>query len=371
MNGIQPDVVVIGGGPGGCTSAILLRERGLNVVLLEREQFPRFMIGESLLPAAWDLWSRLGIRERIEASEYPVKRGVLFRIEDVEETTEFLVRTDEYPEYFVNPYTFHVDRAHFDQLLLDRAREVGVDVRLGHKVEDVLFEGERASGVSFVGPSGEPGRLDARFVIDASGRRTIIGSKLGRRRPNPELRKVAYYTHFDGAGRRIAEDGSTVTDIHSTEGGWIWYIPLRNDVVSVGVVLDATFVQESDLGPDGLFRQALERDLLVSDWLANARQRMDLLKIPSISYLSDSFVGDGFVMIGDAAMFIDPIFSAGVMLAMRGADYAVDAIVPALAAGDVSAPRLAGYEERIRKPIGKMNKIITNWYQIIDRKSVV
>jgi halogenation protein CepH len=369
MTSIDTDIVIVGAGPAGCTGAILARERGLDVVVLEREQFPRFQIGESLLPAAWDLWTRLGIRESVENAGYPIERGVLFRIQDTNDTTEFLVRTDEYPDYFINPFTFHVDRAHFDQLLLDRARTVGADVRTGHKVDDVLFDGTRASGVSFTGPDGVARELRARFVIDASGRRTLLASKLGLRQQNPELRKVAYYTHFEGAGRRLAEDGSTVTDIHSTDGGWIWYIPLRNDLVSVGVVLDAAFVQKSDLGPEELFRAAIHADDFVSGWLKGATQRMDLLKIPSISYLSERFVGDGFLLVGDAAMFIDPIFSAGVMLAMRGADYAIETIAGALAAGDVSAERLRSYEERIRKPIGKMNKIILNWYQIMQHKN--
>ncbi len=130
----NPEVVVIGGGPAGSSCAILLAMRGHRVVLLERESFPRFMIGESLLPAAWDLWDRLGVRDRIEDAGYPVKRGVLFRIEDTEGFHEFLIRTDEFPQYFVRPFTFHVDRAHFDRMLLTRAREVGVDVRERHNV---------------------------------------------------------------------------------------------------------------------------------------------------------------------------------------------------------------------------------------------
>ncbi len=363
------DVIIVGGGPAGSSSAILLRERGYKVILLEREVFPRFIVGESLLPAAWDMWDKLGVRTKIEDSEYPVKRGVLFRIEDTKETSEFLIRTDEFPEYFTRPYTYHVDRAHFDQCLLERAAETGADVRQGWEVDDVLFDGARAVGVRAKAPDGKHHELSARFIIDASGRRTLLATRLGRRYKNPDLLKVAYYTHFEGGGRRASDDGSTVTDIHSTSGGWIWYIPLRNDTVSVGVVLDAAYVQAAGSGPQALFDDAVAHDALVSGWLEPARQRMDLKKIASISYLADSFVGDGFLLVGDAAMFIDPIFSAGVMLAMRSADYAVDVISKGLESGDVSEATLAPYEARIRKPIEKMQQIILNWYRIMEQKN--
>ncbi|WP_342234446.1 NAD(P)/FAD-dependent oxidoreductase [Inquilinus sp. OTU3971] len=362
-----PDVVIIGAGPAGCTCAIRLRQRGLRVTVLEREVFPRFAIGESLLPAAWELWERLGIRQRIEEAGYPEKRGALFRIEDTDAIEEFLIRTDEFPEYFVNPFTFHVDRAHFDQLLVEAAAEAGVEIRQGCKVEDVVFRDGYAVGVRFK-EGGSDHELAARAIVDASGRRTLLAGRLGRRYANPELMKVAYYTHFEGAGRRAIEDGSVVTDIHSTEGGWIWYIPLRNDIVSVGVVLDADYVREQRAGPQILFDRAITRDDLIRPWIETARPRMPLRKIPSISYLSDNFVGDGFVMIGDAAMFIDPIFSSGVMLAMRGADYAAEALADGLERGDVSEAALKPYEERIRRPIEKMHRIIVNWYRIMKSK---
>ena len=361
------DVVVIGAGPAGCTSAIRLRQLGFKVVVLEREIFPRFMIGESLLPAAWDLWEKLGIREKIESAGYPIKRGALFRIEDTEGISEFLIRTDEFPELFINPFTFHVDRAHFDQMLLESAQQAGAEVKQGCEVSEVLFQDGFAAGVRYT-QEGVQHHLSARMVIDASGRRTLLGLKLGRRRVNPDLVKVAYYNHFKGAGRRGVEDGSVVTDVHSTEGGWIWYIPLRNDIVSVGVVLDAGYVRDQEAGAQELFDRALQADDVIRPWLEHAQPMMELKKIPSISYLSDNFVGDGFAMVGDAAMFIDPIFSAGVMLAMRGADYLAEVVAEGLRRGDVSEAALKPYENKIRKPIEKMHRIIANWYQIMRHR---
>jgi len=362
------DVVVMGGGPAGSTCATLLAQRGHEVVLLEKDRFPRFMIGEGLLPSTWDIWERLGVRPPIEATGYPLKRGVRFVIEDTTGTFEYDIRTDEFPECFVKPYTFHVDRGHFDLMLLDNARDKGVDAREGCAVDDVIFEGDRAVGVRFTDENGERREIRSRVVVDATGRRTLLAMKLGRRYANPELKKVSYYTHFEGAKRRVAADGSVMTDIHTTEGGWIWFIPLRGDVLSVGVVLDASYVQKSDLGPQALFDRAIAANRAGRDWLAGAKQGFKLKHVPAISYLSDSFVGDGFVMIGDASMFIDPIFSAGVSFAMRGADHAAAAISAGLARDDVSAAALRPYEEKIRRPLSKLGKVISNWYKIVETK---
>jgi halogenation protein CepH len=362
---MPPDVIVIGAGPAGCTTGIRLRQHGLNVTLLERDIFPRFTIGEALLPGAWNVWEKLGISDRIENAGYPIKRGALFRIRDTTGTTDFLIRTDEFPEYFIKPFTYHVERAHFDQLLVERAEEVGVDVRQCCTVQDVLFEDGYAVGVRYI-EAGVHRDLSARFVVDASGRRTLLATKLGRRYPNPDLMKVAYYTHFYGAARRDIPDGSVVTDVHSTEGGWMWYIPLRNGVASVGAVLDAGFVRSHRAPPETLFERAIANDELIQAWLRNAQQRIQLKKVPAISYLSSNFVGNGFLMVGDAATFIDPIFSSGVMLAMNGGDYAADLIAEGLTRGDISEQALKPYEERIRRPLEKMHRIIVNWYKIMQ-----
>jgi halogenation protein CepH len=362
------EVVVMGGGPAGSTCATFLAQKGHRVVLLEKDRFPRFMIGEGLLPSTWDIWDRLGVRMPIEKTGYPLKRGVRFRIEDTTGTFEYDIRTDEFPEFFVKPYTFHVDRGHFDLMLLDNAREKGVDAREGCAVDDVIFEGERAVGVRYTDENGERREIRSQVVVDATGRRTLLGVKLKRRYANPELKKVSYYTHFEGAKRRLAEDGSVMTDIHTTEGGWIWFIPLRGDTLSVRVVLDASYVQKSDLGPQALFDKAIAGNAAAREWLAGAKQAFKLKHIPAISYLSDSFIGDGFLMIGDASMFIDPIFSAGVSFAMRGADFAATAISEALARGDVSAAAFKPYEDKIRRPITKLGKVISNWYKIVETK---
>jgi halogenation protein CepH len=366
MKSSSYEVIVIGGGPAGSSCATFLSQKGHKVILLEKETFPRFMVGESLLPAVWDLWKKLGVIEKLESIAYPVKRGVSIHLMDT--GAEYTFRADEFPDYFPRPYTYHVDRASFDQILLNNAREKNVDAREGCVVDDVLFDGERAVGVAYTDEYGQKQEIHSQVVVDATGRSTLLAKKLGRRYPNPSLRKVAYYTHFKGAGRRVAEDGSTMTDIFTTEGGWIWCIPLPDDISSIGVVLDIDYVQGQSDGPQELFDKSIAGNKQIADWLATGEQAFKLKGVPSISYLSDNFVGDGFAMIGDAAMFVDPIFSAGVTLAMRGGDLAADTISEALKNGDTSESALKPFEEKIRHPVENMYKMIVNWYEILENK---
>ncbi|MBS1212755.1 MAG: hypothetical protein H6R26_1372 [Proteobacteria bacterium] len=372
----QFDVVVIGGGPGGASAAILLAKAGKRVVLLERARFPRFQIGESLLPAGWELWRRLGVTEKIEAEGFTVKQGINFGM--FNQQPDLVLLTAEYPDYFERPYTFHVERARFDEILLDHAAACGVEVRQEWSVRDVLFEEGSAVGV-LAGPNGDaPHTLRAPVVVDGSGRDCLIARKLGWRRPHPELNKISHFAHFAGAWRRNPHDiitvgevieGSVTTDIHTIDGGWIWYIPLRNDITSVGAVLDARAAKALGVSPQVRFEKAIEHCACVREWLSGARQTMDMNTISTIGYLNERFHGDGFVLVGDAAMFVDPVFSAGVTLAIRGGVYAAEAILDGFANGsDFSANRLKTYEDRIRDPMERIFKMIYNWYRILERQ---
>jgi halogenation protein CepH len=234
-------------------------------------------------------------------------------------------------------------------------------------VTEVLFEGARAVGVAYTDRTGQRREVASKVVVDATGRSTLLAGHLKRRYANPKLRKAAFYTHFRGADWRANDDGSTVTDIHATDGGWLWCIPLRDRVTSIGLVVDGAFLKaRGEQTPEELFQAAIAGNAEFAAWLAGAEQTMPLHRVPSISYLNDDFVGDGFVMIGDAALFVDPIFSAGVTIATRAGDFAADVISAALKAGDTSAAAFKPYEEKIRQPIEKIGKMIVNWYKIME-----
>ncbi|MBI1722727.1 MAG: tryptophan 7-halogenase [Gemmatimonadetes bacterium] len=364
MSAERFDVIVVGGGPGGTSTGIMLAKRGYKVLLLERERFPRFHIGESLLPALWDLWDELGVTAEMEAVGFVIKQGINFAM--FEPPTEIALLTGEFPRYFQRPYTYHVERARYDQIMLEHARRCGVDAREEWTVEDVLFEGDRCVGV-VAGPNGQPGQpYHAPMVVDATGRNCLMSRKLGWRKPDPTLNKLSHFTHYQGADPRD-HDGTTMTEIHSIDGGWIWYIPLTGDIVSVGAVLDAKAFG-SQKGPQARFDHAVAGCPKIREWVEGARQTIDMHTISNISYLNDSFVGNGFVLVGDASMFVDPIFSAGVTIAVRGGIFAAECIHDCFQRGDFSAERMSPYEARIRLPMSRIFRMIYNWYGILEKK---
>ena len=365
------DAIVIGGGPGGASTAAMLARKGRSVLLLERERFPRFRIGESLVAGLWDVFDDLGVTAEIEASNFMIKVGVRFVLDG----TEIVIRPSEFPDYFPRGYTLHVDRASFDKILLDHAGKCGVDCRQEWTVHDVLFEGRRAVGV-LAGPNGkEPEAIYCSVVVDGSGRDCMVARKLGLRKPDPKLNRVSYFTHYKDAcfSDNYGGPNSTVQEVHTMAGGgWAWYIPLANGVTSVGVVLDMDQVRRLGLrGAQERYDAAIRGAPEILGWLGPARQIMPMQTTSNISYLNDSFVGDGFVLVGDAAMFLDPIFSAGVFIAARGGIFAARAIDAALEAGDVSAQMLHPYERAIRYPMKKMFKMIYNWYDLLAQPGSV
>ncbi|MEO8295388.1 MAG: NAD(P)/FAD-dependent oxidoreductase, partial [Gemmatimonadota bacterium] len=365
------DVIVMGGGPGGSSAAAILAREGLKVLVLEREKFPRFHIGESLLPAAWELWDKIGVTKDIEEAGFVLKQGIMF---GMFQNPEVKLLTAEYPQYFVHPWTYHVERAKFDEVLLDNARKKGAEVREEWSAKEVIFDGDRAIGV-MAGPNGEtPHRIEAPMVVDATGRDCMIARRMGWRKPDPVLNKIAHFTHFKGAFRRDSKDvvdigpvfeGSVTTDIYTIDGGWIWYIPLSNDIVSVGAVLDARHARTLGDTPQQRFEKALAAEPTMKKFVGDSEQVMDMQTISNISYLNDEFVGNGFVLIGDASMFVDPIFSAGVTLAIRGGVYASECILDCFKNNDFSAARLRPYETRIKHPMQAIFKMIYNWYSIL------
>jgi len=364
MSANMYDAIVIGGGPAGSSAANFLVRKGHKVLLLERENFPRFHVGESLLPAAWDLWDDLGVTKEIEDAGFVVKQGVNFAFGPDKDIT---LLTREFPEYFQRPYTYHVERAKFDEILLRKAESLGAEVREGWLVKDVIMDGERAVGVVAGPKGGETEEYHASVIVDATGRDCVVGRKLGLHRDDTVLNKISYWTHIRGGYREIMDD-SCRTDIHTINDGWIWYIPLADDVISVGPVLDTKKIKSwPEKTPQERFDRAVSECAAISKWMEGSTQIQDIQVVSNVSYLNKQFVGDGYILVGDASMFIDPVFSAGVTLAMRSAKFAAESIDRGLAAGGCNAETIDDYEAKFRKPVGRVFKLIHNWYDILER----
>ncbi|MEZ6046815.1 MAG: NAD(P)/FAD-dependent oxidoreductase [Planctomycetaceae bacterium] len=358
------DAVVIGGGPAGSCFAALLAEQGHSVLLLERSPFPRFHVGESLIPETYWALKRLGLLERLKNSEFPRKYSVQFVTDTGKESAPFYF--DEY-----NPHecsvTWQVVRSDFDQLLVDNAREKGADIRVDAQVLDVLFDGDRATGVKVKFGKGEQGttqEIGAKVVVDATGQSAFLSSRLKLKVSDPLLRKGTVWSYFKGAHRDPGKDeGATI--ILQTEGkkSWFWYIPLPNDVVSVGCTGEMDYMFGSNRRtPEEIFKEELDRCIGLQRRLENAEWPTEFHTTKDFSYKSSQGAGPGWVLIGDAFGFIDPVYSSGVFLALHSGMVAADAVHEALKADDLSAARLGAWQPEYRQGVENFRKLVLAFY---------
>ncbi len=324
--------MVIGGGPGGSTAAILLAERGHRVVLLEKDSHPRFHIGESLLPANVPLFEKLGVAREMEAIGME-KWGATFVSpwHDKSAGFEFADATD--PSM---PKAYQVRRSEFDEILFRRAQRVAFEARENCRVRDISL-GDRAKppAVTSVDGDGEVREYRARFIVDASGRDTFLGNRLKVKHRNPDHNSAAIYGHFAGARRDCGrEEGNIV--IFWFDHGWFWFIPLKDGVTSVGAVVWPYYMKARGKPLREYFMDTIALCPALAERLAAAELVAEPEATGNYSYQCGLCQGENFVMIGDAYAFIDPVFSSGVMLAMNGAFAAAD-VVDARLRADASA----------------------------------
>jgi FADH2-dependent halogenase len=354
------DAVVVGGGPGGSSTATALARRGRRVLLLEREQFPRFHIGESQLPWSNEIFRELGVYDTIAGAGFVRKWGASFWTLDgsFEQYADFA----EAPET-PTPQTFQVPRAVFDDLLLRHSEKCGVDVRQQHRVLDAAFD---ASGVTlrFADPEGAEHTVRAGVVVDASGRAGFLAKKLGRHAFDPLLRNIAVHAQFEDIPRPPGRRAGDIRMFTRPDMGWLWLIPLSDTVTSVGAVIpQAVHRRESRATPEESLAHYVDSTPPAAKFLAAARRVSPARFDADYSYLGTELAGDRWVAVGDAAAFLDPIFSTGVLLAMQGALDVAEAIDAGLRDGDLSRRRFRRYERLARARYHHFRRFAVGFYR--------
>src|SRR5215475_13157445 len=356
------DVIVIGGGPAGSSVASILSREGRKVVLFEKEQFPRHHIGESLMTDTYWTFQRMGFLEKLKASPFTVKYSVQFANSAGRESRPFYFFEANHHESAV---TWQVTRSVFDQMLIEHAEEQGATVYQRTAIKQVLFDGDRAYGVEAQMPDGTVQRFNAKVVVDATGQSAILSNKFGWRVRDPKLKKAVLYSYFKGAHREPDLNGGATLVLRTGPGsnGWFWYIPLENDITSVGIVANPDYLVKGrgqDLAK--IFHEEIEKCEACRRRIVNARRVDKIYSIVDYSYRSKQCAGNGFILIGDAYGFLDPIYSSGVLLALKMAELAADAIHDAFKHDDFSAARLGQFQSKLDRGIESMRKLVYAFY---------
>ncbi len=356
------DVIVIGGGPAGSTAAALLAQNGRNVLLLEKALFPRYHVGESLMPYCWFTLRRLGVLEEMERIAFTKKYSVQFVTPDGRQSQPFyFFQHADHP----SSTTWQVERADFDLMLLENARKKGVQVRELTAVQRLLKDDAgRVVGVVAAGPDGLPFEAFAPMTIDCSGRDQVASAREGWRVKDTKLDKFAVWTYFRGAKRDPGIDEGNTTVAYVEDRGWFWYIPLRGDLVSVGVVAEKDYLFSESKEPASILAREIERNEWIKEHLKLGEQVGEYWVTSEFSYRSKFCAADGLLLAGDAFAFLDPVFSSGVYLALKSGEMAADAVEAALSSGDTSGAQFASYGERLCDAIESMRHLVYAFYDV-------
>jgi flavin-dependent dehydrogenase len=350
----QCDVVVIGGGPAGSTAAALLARRGYQVIALEKAHHPRFHIGESLLPMNLPIFERLGVLEKVRALGV-FKPGADFEADNDRgyNTYAFARAIGASP-----PYAYQVWRQDFDKMLFDHARGCGADAREGHEVLQWEQFGPRETRLDVNSDDGRRYQIQARYVVDASGRDALLSTKKKLRRKNAEHQSAAIFAHFRGAERRAGEDAGNIS-IYRFDYGWMWMIPLPDGVMSVGAVCRPDYLKRRKGRTLEFLLETLKFNQRLWHRMRNAEMiGSDVRVTGNYSYDSSRMGGPGWVLVGDAFAFLDPVFSSGVYLAMSGAEQAVNVVDTALREPAAERALLRKLEKRQRAGMARFSFFI-------------
>lgn len=354
------DTIVIGAGPAGSTAAALLAEYGQRVLVLEREKFPRYHIGESLLPFTSFPLKRLGLFEKMRQSAFVKKYSVQFVSPSGKASQPFYFSTRYEPDV---AQTWQVLRSEFDQMLMDNARAKGAQVLEETTVQELIQEEGRTLGVRARNKSGEPLEFRAPMTLDCSGREAFVPTRLNWRIREPKLNKVAVWTYYRGALRDPGTDAGATTVAYVPEKGWFWYIPQHRDMISVGVVAEGKYLTRDGIRePKVIFNREIEQNQWIKHHLACGTQVGSYFITSEYSFRSRYCAADGLLLAGDSFGFLDPVFSSGVMLALKSGTMAADAIHAAFQAQDFSADRFTEYSRCLREGLENMRKLVYAFY---------
>ncbi|MDX2197551.1 MAG: NAD(P)/FAD-dependent oxidoreductase [Phycisphaerae bacterium] len=354
------DAIILGGGPAGATCATILAQHGRRPLILEKATFPRHHIGESLMPGTYEIFDRLGILPRLKNSDFTVKESVQFVNSDGRDSRPYFFPDRDPHE---RSYTWQVKRSEFDQMMLDNARDHGAEVLMGAQARRVIFEGDRAVGV-VAKVDGQERELRAKVIVDATGQGALLSRQLNIRYPDQKLRNAAIYSYYKGAHRDEGRNaGATLVVSTPNREGWFWVIPLADDITSIGVVAPPAYLT-SGRGddPEATLAEEIRNCPGVARRLANATRVDKVYVCSDFSYRSERVSGEGWVLIGDAFGFLDPVYSSGLLLAFKSGEWAADAIHDALKTGDLSATSLGRWGPRFANGMQLLRQLVYAFY---------
>ncbi|QDS91184.1 Putative FAD-dependent oxidoreductase LodB [Rosistilla ulvae] len=355
------DVVVIGGGPGGSSAAALTAAAGHSTLLIERESMPRFHIGESLMPEVYWPLSRLGVIDRMDELGFQKKLSVQFVTNNGKESSPFYFRQHDPRE---SSSTWQVERSRFDQMLFERAAELGADCYDQTRLLDVeIDDNDCATGVRVRDAQGEEHRISCRVVVDATGLQSFIANKLGLKEINPDLKKAAIWGYWKDARRDDGEnEGATIIMQTQNKDSWFWFIPLSNGITSIGCVGNNDYMLKQGLKPEAKYEHELSICPGLQDRLKGAEFQGEIRVAKEFSYTTTRHAGQGWVLIGDAFGFIDPIYSSGVYFALETGVRAADAINEGFAKQDLSGAQLAKWADDFKDGSSWIRKLVHAYY---------